>query len=162
MGRRALLLLSLLGLGLFAMLAYQPASLLQPGKPLPAITAELTDGAALDLAAYRGEVLVLNFWASWCAPCRKEAPALSRLQQPGVRVVGLAVDGLPLPAIADKARAFGMRFPVGRAAPELVARLGIHSVPTTCVVRPDGVLSAVHHGLVPEDELAEAVRAARK
>ena len=87
---------------------------------------------------------------------------LSRLQRPGVRVVGLSVDGAALPAVAAKARAFGMRFPVGRAAPELASRLGIRSVPTTCVIAPDGVLAAVHRGLVPEDELRSSIAAARK
>lgn len=162
MGRRAALLLSLLGLGLFAMLRLQPDSALQPGRPLPAIEAELAPSGRFDLAAYRGEVVVLNFWASWCAPCRQEAPMLSRLQQPGVRVVGLSVDGAALPAVAAKARAFGMRFPVGRAAPELASRLGIRSVPTTCVIAPNGVIATVHHGLVPEDELRGAIAAARK
>jgi cytochrome c biogenesis protein CcmG/thiol:disulfide interchange protein DsbE len=162
MKRRAALLVSLLLLGLFFMLRFQPDSALQPGRLLPAIEAELAPSGRFDLAAYRGEVVVLNFWASWCAPCRQEAPLLSRMQQPGVRVVGLSVDGSPLAAVAAKAAAFGMRFPVGRAAPELVERLGVRSVPTTCVIAPDGVLAAVHHGLVPEEELRATIAAARK
>ena len=85
-----------------------------------------------------------------------------RLRASGVNVVGLAVDPLSMAAVADKARAFGMRYPVGRAAPELVAQLGIRSVPTTCVVRADGLVSSVHHGLVSDDELTDSVRTARQ
>jgi thiol-disulfide isomerase/thioredoxin len=65
----------------------------QLGKPAP--TFSVSDGQnTVDLAALRGKVVVLNFWASWCAPCLEELPTLNTMQEqlPQVRVVGVSID----------------------------------------------------------------------
>ncbi|GII81327.1 hypothetical protein Sru01_63090 [Sphaerisporangium rufum] len=62
-------------------------------RPAPEVRGETLEGAATDLARHRGEVVVLNFWASWCAPCRSEAPVLkdvaARTANRGVRFIGV-------------------------------------------------------------------------
>ncbi len=64
-------------------------------KPAPPVTSELLDGTAFDLTAWRGEVVVINFWGSWCAPCRAEAPDLQAAylatRDLGVRFLGVDV-----------------------------------------------------------------------
>jgi len=60
--------------------SYQPYEELKPAKPAPDVAFLDADGAAIKLDAYRGRVLLLNFWATWCAPCVKELPALQALQ----------------------------------------------------------------------------------
>jgi thiol-disulfide isomerase/thioredoxin len=69
-------------------------------------------GSKLSLSAYRGDVVVLNFWGSWCAPCRDEAPALgtlaSQLEPKGVRFVGIDIRDQP-----DAAQAFMQNFRIG-------------------------------------------------
>jgi thiol-disulfide isomerase/thioredoxin len=70
----------------------------------PVVAGTTVTGSRLSLAAYRGDVVVLNFWASWCAPCRGEAPALGalseRLKASGVRFVGLDIQDEPDSALA--------------------------------------------------------------
>src|SRR4051794_33336726 len=66
------------------------------GKPLGDVKAELDDGRVFQLDEHKGEVVVVNFWATWCQPCRQEAKVLNRVHQQGVNVVGLAIDGLPM------------------------------------------------------------------
>ena len=65
-------------------------------KPLPEMALQNADGSAADLAALKGDMVLVNFWATWCAPCRKEMPQLdalaARYQDKGVRVVTLSVD----------------------------------------------------------------------
>ena len=83
----------------------------QLGKPAPDFT--LNDGdRTLQLSSFRGKVVVLNFWATWCAPCVQEIPSLNQLQQqlPQVVVVGVSVD-----KDADAYRRFLVRHQVGFA-----------------------------------------------
>src|SRR5262245_35219116 len=106
--RRGLLWVALVAIGLAWALGSRENSNLRPGTRLAGVEARLADGGSFSLAAERGHVVVLNFWATWCGPCRREAPILSRLHRDGVRVVGLAVDALPLATVASKGRAIGM------------------------------------------------------
>ncbi len=75
----------------------------------PAVSGNTVTGGKLSLAAYHGDVVVLNFWGSWCAPCRDEAPALgtlaSEMQPKGVRFIGIDIRDQP-----DAAQAFMQDF----------------------------------------------------
>jgi thiol-disulfide isomerase/thioredoxin len=160
--RRAALLLVLLVVGVaWGLGTLRPNPKLAPGAQLGEITAALADGGHFALSEHRGEVVVVNFWATWCGPCRKEAPVLSRLHRSGVKVIGLSVDALPLPTVAAKARALGMDYPIALGSAEVTARLGIRAVPTTCVVGKDGTVIETHSGLVGEAQLARAIARAR-
>lgn len=160
--RRALMLFALLVVGLMWGLGAQQNPRLAPGAKLGELTAELANGERFSLSEHRGEVVVLNFWATWCLPCRKEAPVLSGLYKGGVKVVGLAIDPLPMPAIADKARELGMNYPVGLGTNALTDRLGIRAVPTTCVIGKDGTVVETLSGLASHDELTAAIASAQK
>ena len=80
--RRGLRALSMLPASLLAMA--QPtyaASKPEVGAPAPAFELTLVDGGKISLADLKGQVVLLNFWATWCVPCRKEMPALDKLQE---------------------------------------------------------------------------------
>ncbi|GHJ50595.1 hypothetical protein Cs7R123_79370 [Catellatospora sp. TT07R-123] len=74
-------------------------------KPAPAVTGDLLAGGGYDLAALRGKVVVLNFWASWCAPCRREAPDLEQVYQ-ATKASGVEFVGVNHRDDRDKAKAF--------------------------------------------------------
>lgn len=66
------------------------------GQPAPALVAQELNGQTFDLAAQRGKVVIVNFWATWCSPCRKEMPALDALYRKyhsqGLEMIGMSVD----------------------------------------------------------------------
>jgi len=128
-----------------------PAEPPQVGSPVPDFTFTALDGSTLNLGAHHGEVVVVNFFASWCAPCRQEAADLEATwrayQGQGVQFYGIAYKDAD-----SKAQAFLDEFEVSypstvdtsnRAAREY----GVTGVPETFVVGRDGLL--VHHFLGP-------------
>jgi cytochrome c biogenesis protein CcmG, thiol:disulfide interchange protein DsbE len=128
------------------------AGLERDGKPVP----------GLDSAAFAGEVTVLNVWASWCVPCRDEAPLLVTLAaDPRIRVVGINYKDIP-----DNARRFLGRFgnpfaangtdANGRAAIEW----GVYGVPETFVVGRDGRIAYKLIGPITPDNLERALQPA--
>lgn len=127
--------------------------------PLPRLAGETVDGDHLDAASYAdGSVLVINVWADWCAPCRREQPQLVRLadryEDEGVRFLGINYQddrdaarawieefGVPYPSLFD---------PSGRSA----ADLGFPALPDTYVVDRGGTIRWVVYGETDERELA--------
>ena len=145
------------------------------GERAPDVSLTLLDGTRLRLADLRGSVVVVNFWASWCRPCRDEAPLLQALSDEAARageptvVVGV---GVRTDKDAD-ARAFvrelGLTYLVGRdtatSAPgrgPIEVAFGIPSAyPSTVFIRPDGVVDRYHLGPLTADQLRAAVAVAR-
>jgi peroxiredoxin len=117
----------------------------QVGEPLPALDVPALDGPPVNLGDYRGRVLVLNVWATWCAPCREEMPSLQRLSERFPEehfvVVGLTVD-----EDTNLAREFllkyGIHFPILSDPAGAIAEglLGVSAYPDTFIVAADGTL----------------------
>lgn len=132
-----------------------------PGFDLP----RLDGPGTLSLASLKGKAVVLNFWASWCAPCRDEAPLLERAwkQHRGDGVVVLGIDQQDL---TGDARAFaekhGLTYPLVRDGPgKIVAEYGLTGVPETFFVNRQGKLVGKHiEGALSETQLAEGIREA--
>ena len=126
-------------------------------KPAPAIVAEPLPGTPLltDADLRGGEVTVVNFWASWCPPCRAEHPTLKALVGEGVRVVGVNMMDKPEDALAFLARD-GNPFLAIAADPRGKLRLdwGVTAPPETFIVRGDGTVAYKFIGpLVGDDYL---------
>lgn len=176
---RRFLLLSGLGLAGIAVLAGIHAGLQRSARlpqAWPAVSAEAVarlfassfgdvDGKVYDVSRWQGKTLVLNFWGTWCPPCRDEMPAFSRLQilyaPQGVQFVGIALDS------AEKVREFSGATPVsyplligGTAAIDLARDLGNTSLtlPYTVLVGPDRQARLVRVGPLSESELARALQ----
>jgi cytochrome c biogenesis protein CcmG, thiol:disulfide interchange protein DsbE len=158
--RRLWLVLGFLVIAGYALVFAQGGKTLKEGTRIESLKAELSDGSVFDITEHRGEVIVLTFWASWCGPCRREAPVLSRLAAQGVKVIGLGVEEHSLERLAKDALELGARYTVGRPEAGVLERMRISVIPTTYVLDRSGTVVLGRTGLVPEDELAEAVRKA--
>ncbi len=122
----------------------------------PDFTLKSLNGENLRLEEYRGQVVLINFWASWCGPCRQEMPVLDRIHQryeeTGFSVLGVNVeeDSVAARKVAEKSE---VTFPVLLDNEQLVSRLyDLKAMPSTVVVDRDGNVRYVHKGYKPGDE----------
>ena len=131
------------------------------GKPAPAFELPTLDGGTVDSADWRGDVVVVNFWASWCVPCREEAPELEAFAEQwrdrGVRLVGIVYNDEESEAAAFRDR-YGLTYPQaldpgGRAAIDF----GVFGVPETYVIAADGTVMAKLLGAVDAATLERVV-----
>ena len=136
--------------------------------PAPAFSLPRLDKPGnLSLASLKGKAVVLNFWASWCAPCRDEAPTLERAWD-RYRGQGVVVVGVDQQDVSSDARAFarkhGMTYPLVRDGPgHVVAKYGLTGVPETFFVGRSGKIVGKHiEGRVTERELADGIRTAMR
>ena len=125
--------------------------------PAPDFTLTLFDGGEFTLSDYRGEVVVINFWASWCDPCRDEAPFLERAwlkrKDQGVKFIGIGYLDSDKEALAYLAE-FNVTYPNG---PDLASKIApkyrIRGVPETFIVDPEGNIAFFKPGPMSEEEL---------
>lgn len=150
-----ILLFALLGLLVWQLVRSTDAPLV-PGQPVPDFVLETFDGERLALADWRGRGVVLNFWASWCHPCREEAALLEatwRAERESVMFVGIAyLDQRP--AALRYLEEFDITYPNGRDRGSAIAdSYGMQGVPATYFIDPDGHL--VHIQIGPFQDASE-------
>ncbi len=134
------------------------------GQPAPTLIVKQLDGTQLDLAGLRGKVVVLNFWATWCPPCRAEMPMLEAFYQKheseGVTVIGLSADD-PHERKAVSRAMLRLTYPAALLVDAKINGFGTpKALPITYIIGPDGVIRArllpAKKGLTEQD-LANAV-----
>jgi thiol-disulfide isomerase/thioredoxin len=116
-------------------------------------------GESVSLTQFRGQTVVLNFWAEWCGPCRMEIPAFSSFaeEHPDIPVLGIAVDGTPSELRRQAAR-LGISYPVLLADNGIQEDYKVTTLPTTVIVGPDGEVRNVHVGAMLGPQLRWATR----
>lgn len=128
-----------------------------PGSAAPDFTLRSTGGQNLRLREQRGQVVLLNFWATWCGPCREEMPQLNRLyakyKGAGFTLLGVSVDENPQLA-AGMATKLGINFPVLLDSDKQVSKTyELSAMPSTILIGRDGRLRYLHRGY--QDGLAD-------
>jgi thiol-disulfide isomerase/thioredoxin len=142
--------------GLALAFALEPACALEAGQPLPVAAVAGSGAAAVPLVDGKARATYIDFWASWCGPCRESFPWMNRMQEKfgpqGLRIVAINLDAKRPDAQAFLAQ-LPARFELGFDAGGAAARqFGVKTMPSSVLVGPDGKVIAVHQGFRPEDE----------
>lgn len=155
---------TLIGFLLCALAATSLASSGLEGRQAPDFALKSSTGENMRLSEYRGDVVMINFWATWCGPCRQEMPLLdelyTRYQRVGFNLLGVNIDD-------DSSRAMkmvdelGVSFPVLFDARKEVSKLyEVNAMPVTVLVDREGNVRHVHHGYKPgyEEKYLDEIR----
>lgn len=130
-------------------------------QPMPAFLVNDIAGNPVSSASWKGKVVLLNFWATWCPPCRAEVPVLIDLAsryKDRVQIVGVSLDDEP-GDVKQFVNDEGINYPVVMASREIVAEYGgVPALPTLFVVNPDGKVVQKHEGLYSRELYETEIR----
>jgi thiol-disulfide isomerase/thioredoxin len=133
-------------------------------QPVPAFLVRDLDGNVISTADWNGKVILLNFWATWCPPCRVEIPVLIQLQKKykgdGLLILGISLDDAPADEVKEFAKATGMNYPIIMRSRELLMEFGgVPALPTTFIINKEAKVVQKHEGLLPGALYEAEVRA---
>lgn len=138
---------------------------IKEGEQAPDFTLNGLDGTPVSLSDFRGKVVVLNFWASWCPPCRVEMPHMQRLYEKydAKNVVVLGINLTSTEKSSDNAQSFvdeqGLTFPVLLDSKgEVMDNYRIVAYPTTYFIDEKGIIRQVSQGAMNADMLKKAIQ----
>ena len=134
------------------------------GQPAPDFSLGLVDGNTFKLSEHRGKVVVIDFWATWCGPCKIEIPWFVEFQTKygaqGLQVVGVSVDDT-VDKLNPFIREFKMNYPVlqGLGHDDLTNAYGpMWGIPVTAVISRDGKICSKHTGLGSKDKFEDEIK----
>lgn len=142
------------------------------GEPAPDFSMQTFSGETFTLSEHRGQVVVMNFWGSWCEPCKREMPAFQNYWENApddVMFVGVGSKRDPLDKATAFAEEYGVTYPIGRdteggtvAAGQISKDYNISFYPMTYIIDPDGNISALVIGEMDEEDLQGYIDQARE
>ena len=120
------------------------------------------NGTPWSMEELQGKVVLLNFWATWCGPCRLEIPDLIKIQdryRDQVQIIGVSLDEGGPGIVTAFANELKMNYPVVMATPQILEQFpGVFALPTTFVLDPDGAIAQTHIGLVSPGVMEQEAR----
>ncbi len=130
----------------------------------PNFTLKTHDGNVVDLSKLKGKVVVLNFWATWCGPCRQEIPGFietyKSLHSKGVEIVGVSLDEGGWDAVQPYVSKTNIPYPIVIGDQSLSeAYGGIEAIPTTFIITKDGNIAGKHVGFMSKEQLEKQIKA---
>lgn len=148
---KRLLTVWILPLAGFVVLWFVLGWLRAPSLPeqAPAFRLPSVDGQTVALSDYRGRTVVLNFWATWCGPCRIEGPSFASFAQdhPEITVLGLASD-TDAAKVRKAGKDMGLTYPLVMADAATLHAYGVNTFPTTVIIGPEGEVRHAHTGML--------------
>ncbi len=135
----------------------------KPHKEAPDFTLKDAGGKRLSLSDYKGKVVLLNFWATWCGPCKTEIPWFiefeKQYQAKGFTVLGVSMDEDGWKVINPYAAAAKINYPVVLGNEEVNELYGgFEALPTTLLIGRDGKVEFLHEGLISRDEYQKEIQ----
>lgn len=129
----------------------------------PDFTLKDLGGKAVHLAELKGKVVLVEFWATWCPPCRESIPGMERLhkayQAKGLVVLGVSMDTSGLDEIRSFAKDFGISYPVLMADEEVAAKYMVRAIPVVYIVNKEGMIARQYLGGAEEGDLEKDIKA---
>ncbi len=146
-------------ISLFLVLGLAQAFAEEENTPAPAFSLQDIDGRSLSLDSLKGKVIVLNFWATTCPPCRREIPGFietyGQLKGKGLEIIGLSVDDMPVEALKQWTVKAGINYPIAMATREIIeAYQPGQYIPSTIIIDVKGKIRFRHVGYLDKKDLA--------
>jgi thiol-disulfide isomerase/thioredoxin len=135
----------------------------QGERPAPKLELKDVEGRALRLSDYKGKVVLLNFWATWCAPCRAEMPDLVKWQREyksrGLQVIGVTYPPEELAEAREFIKSIGVNYPVALGDERTKAMFDKgETLPVTVVIDKKGMIREVIQGIIFQEEFEQKVK----
>jgi peroxiredoxin len=132
------------------------------GKPAPEFALQDEHGKTVRLSDYKGKVVILDFWATWCGPCKIEIPWFIEMQRKykdkGFTVIGVSMDEGGWQEVRPFVEEMKMNYPVLIGNDDTAAAFGgVDVLPTTLIIDKQGRIIATHQGLTSKDEFEKAI-----
>jgi peroxiredoxin len=141
-----------------ALSAAANAGQIAPNMPAPGFSLKDLGGKPVTLDSYRGKVVILNFWATWCPPCRAEIPdfvdVYNANKVKGLEIIGVSVDTIPAAQVLTFVQKYKITYPVAMFSKKIVGDYGpIDAIPTTFIIDKTGRVRHTQVGILEKETL---------
>lgn len=145
------------------MIAFSPAIVLGQEVKAPQFELRDLDGRTVRLSDYQGKVVLINFWATWCPPCRAEMPDLVKLQREhgkeGLQIIGITYPPEKKVRVRKFARSLKVNYPIILGTRQIKSRFSSdETLPLTVVINRDGKVSDIISGILLREEFDEKIK----